>query len=74
MNQGKFEEGFYEDPSLPISEGFGNEGEGFAAPAPKLEGYEILHKIGEAGQGQVWCAVQQSTQRKKSSLRRRSLF
>ena len=35
----------------------------FSAPAPQIEGYQILEKLGEAGQGQVWRAVQLSTQR-----------
>jgi serine/threonine protein kinase len=35
----------------------------FSAPAPEIEGYQILDKLGEAGQGQVWRAVQLSTQR-----------
>jgi|GEM_PF-530593 len=35
----------------------------FSAPAPEIEGYQILDKLGEAGQGQVWRAVQLTTQR-----------
>ncbi|MBP7053250.1 MAG: protein kinase [Phycisphaerae bacterium] len=35
----------------------------FSAPAPEIEGYQIIEKLGEAGQGQVWRAVQQSTGR-----------
>ena len=35
----------------------------FSSPAPQIEGYQILDKLGEAGQGQVWRAVQLSTQR-----------
>jgi len=35
----------------------------FSAPAPQLAGYQILEKLGEAGQGQVWRAVQTSTGR-----------
>jgi WD40 repeat protein/serine/threonine protein kinase len=35
----------------------------FSAPAPEIEGYKIIEKLGEAGQGQVWRAVQSSTGR-----------
>jgi serine/threonine protein kinase len=31
--------------------------------APQIEGYEILSKLGEAGQGQIWRALQVSTSR-----------
>ena len=30
---------------------------------PQIEGYEILCKLGEAGQGQIWRALQLSTNR-----------
>ena len=33
----------------------------FSAPAPEIEGYQILDKLGEAGQGQVWRAIRLST-------------
>jgi serine/threonine protein kinase len=36
----------------------------FDAPAPHIENYEILGKLGEAGQGQVWSALQISTNRR----------
>lgn len=36
----------------------------FPEDKPDIEGYRVLEKIGEAGQGQVWCAVQLSTNRK----------
>jgi WD40 repeat protein/predicted Ser/Thr protein kinase len=39
------------------------EEESFSAPAPQIEGYQVLEKLGEAGQGQVWRAVQLSTGR-----------
>jgi len=32
-------------------------------PLPQIEGYEILGKLGEAGQGQIWRALQLSTNR-----------
>jgi WD40 repeat protein/serine/threonine protein kinase len=35
----------------------------FSSPAPEIEGYQIVEKLGEAGQGQVWRAVQSSTGR-----------
>jgi serine/threonine protein kinase len=35
-----------------------------AGGAPQVEGYEILDKLGEAGQGQIWRALQVSTNRK----------
>lgn len=38
--------------------------ERFDAPAPHIENYEILGKLGEAGQGQVWSALQISTNRR----------
>jgi hypothetical protein len=34
----------------------------FSAPALQIKGYQILEKLGEAGQGQVWRAVQSSTE------------
>jgi tetratricopeptide (TPR) repeat protein len=34
-----------------------------AGSAPQIEGYEILSKLGEAGQGQIWRALQVSTNR-----------
>jgi len=34
-----------------------------SADGPQIEGYEILGKLGEAGQGQVWRALQVSTSR-----------
>lgn len=52
------------DDALPISQTAGGQEPGFSLPAPKIDGYEILHKIDEAGQGQIWAAVQQSTSRK----------
>ncbi|MHC4741588.1 MAG: serine/threonine protein kinase [Planctomycetota bacterium] len=33
------------------------------APPPRIEGYEVLGELGEAGQGQVWRARQLSTRR-----------
>jgi len=36
----------------------------FNTPAPQIENYEILGKLGEAGQGQIWCALQISTNRR----------
>ena len=35
----------------------------FSAPPPEIEGYKILDKLGESGQGQIWRAIQLSTQR-----------
>jgi len=35
----------------------------FDLPAPRIEGYEIRDKLGEAGQGRVWRAVQMGTRR-----------
>ena len=34
-----------------------------SAAGPQIEGYEILGKLGEAGQGQIWRALQVSTRR-----------
>ncbi len=35
----------------------------FSAPPPEIEGYKILDKLGESGQGQIWRAIQLSTKR-----------
>ncbi len=32
--------------------------------APQIENYEVVGKLGEAGQGQIWCALQISTNRR----------
>ncbi len=37
--------------------------EPFPSPPPSIGGYQILDKLGEAGQGRVWRAVQLSTRR-----------
>jgi len=34
---------------------------GFSAPPPEIDGYEIIGKLGEAGQGQVWRALHLGT-------------
>jgi len=39
------------------------DGSVFEVPAPDIDGYTILDKLGEAGQGQVWRAIQLSTKR-----------
>ena len=36
---------------------------GFSAPPPEIDGYEVIGKLGEAGQGQVWRALHLGTQR-----------
>ncbi len=52
-----------EEASLSISRLTPEEELRFSAPAPEIEGYQILEKLAEAGQGQVWRAVQLSTGR-----------
>ena len=34
---------------------------GFSAPPPDIDGYEVISKLGEAGQGQVWRALHLGT-------------
>lgn len=34
---------------------------GFSAPPPEIDGYEVIAKLGEAGQGQVWRAFHLGT-------------
>ncbi|MFC1792695.1 tetratricopeptide repeat protein [Planctomycetota bacterium] len=35
---------------------------GFSAPPPEIDGYEVIGKLGEAGQGQVWRVLHLGTQ------------
>jgi serine/threonine protein kinase len=51
------------DKHLAISQVSSETPSGPPAPAPEIEGYQILGKLGESGQGQVWRAMQLSTQR-----------
>ena len=36
---------------------------GFSAPPPEIDGYEVISKLGEAGQGQIWRALHLGTHR-----------
>ncbi|HUU19865.1 MAG TPA: protein kinase [Sedimentisphaerales bacterium] len=57
----KFQWQFYR---LPIPYGYSyHSPDSWVQAQPQIEGYEILGKLGEAGQGQIWRALQVSTNR-----------
>ena len=51
------------DKPLSISHLPGQRESAFYARPPEIEGYEIIDKLGESGQAQIWRAVQLSTHR-----------